>query len=580
MRHFVAVALLWLLPASTLALEWSARIGLMYDKFDRWPDAGTHIPQSAVNLDLGLDALGSIGSPDVFAWSAGGVYRRYDQRFNGYRSSLTSALAYHLDASLFRHRTSPLTLQVFADRSDSQLQTFSDRTLTGDATAETLGGRLAINPELLPKLDINYQHVRREETLPGLELHRATTDRLQVRYTQSAQNFTSYGDFTGEMSDGTWVYDQSRSYAVTAEAQAIPWDGASFFLTDGYYHREPTSSGAQGAFAQDINAFQGGFRSGTIPGDKLIIRFLNRRGLASTSATASESIYNALEYGQDFRVTSLGDYVQGVASVSRQEVSAGNLLGDSSGATAGADYVRRRTPSPGTTYELGAGPRVAWLHVPGSSEKFGYGAAGRASAMTPWRGYVLNGAYTITYGNSIYGREGWSLDQNFSASISGNAGPGRFSGQIGGLARRAHSPVGEEAVRSLSAIGDFRWDTYSVFANVSYSSGVLPGTPSNFIGDGLFLPIGFQSSSTSVGLGGSVRLFNHLTGAAELRYRSSSGPGQPDIEAAEGIASVSYRYGYFEFAIEDRAQGTGFDLSNLSANLFMIRASRAFGNRF
>lgn len=577
----LASLLLSLAPGAGLAYDWEGRVGLLYDRVDVWSEGGGHTSLPTLDLDLSAALQGSIVEPGVFSWKLGGAYRRDSQSFNGSRLRLTEAFAYDFDAALFRNPTTPVSLQLFARRDDSTFKSYSGTTVAGSRTSDTYGTTLSITPAGLPVLEASYVRNTREEDLPDLGRHDATTDRLTARYRQSAPTFNSFGTFTAEWNDGSWVYDKNRNYSVQAEAQAPVGATGALYVSDSYYHRTPTTS-LTGAFSQDLNSFVGGYRSGQEPGDKTMLRFANRHGLASSALATTESTTNALDYFQDFRVGDEGNYVEAVANGSMNDLrttAAGRT--SSSGATVGADFaIRRATERSRYWWELAAGPRVGYVASDTTGDDLGYGANGRAGISTNLGGYNLSALYHVIYRNNLQGLAGWLLEQQGTAFVEGQVGDGRATANLSLIGRRGRSALGAEGVQSLLAQANYRWSGYTVYTGLTLSRGILQGTPNDFVGDGFFLPIGYDSKALGVTLGGNVRIGSALAFGLEGRYSSSSGPGQPDLESAQWIGTVSYRLGLFELSIENRLTAKTFDPSTATDNIFMLRASRTFGNQY
>lgn len=575
----LTATLLALAPGAGAALDWTGRVGVLYDRTDTWPAPGSHHALPNLSLDLGGSASGSLPDPGILDWSGAVNYRRDSRSFDGTQTRLTDALAYRLGVSLLDYPASPISASAFANRTDTRVESHTGTPFTGSRTADSVGGSVRLAPRALPRLELSYRNDRTDETLPVLGDHESSRNWLNARFAQSAQTFNSYGSFTGEWNDGTWVYDKNDNYLVTANATARLGEETSAFVSETFYRRVPNSSAPE-AFSQNLNSFSAGARSGRIPGEKWQVRFLSREGMASTATASSDTESTTLDAFRDFRLGESGDYLMLVGSASRYRASTSVGTTDSAGGDVGADYAHRRTMEGGGNYELAAGPRVGYVTASGADDRFGYGAAARASITTTWNGYALSGVYSAGYGNNLSGRLGWLLEQRASGTFRGRAGSGSYALQLNATARRGHSPTGDEGLQSLALQGDYRVKRLGAYAQIAISNGILAGTPSQFIGDGLFLPVGYNTHSTAITIGGNATPYPGLTANLEARYGVSSIPGQPQLEAAQGIASISYRFGLLELTLEDRVFGPSFDPSAVTSNLLMLRAARTFGSRF
>lgn len=579
LRGVLTALLVSSVPGAAYGYDWMGRVGLLYDRTDTWPGDDAHHVQPRLNLDLAGSLDGSVVDPGVVAWKLAASYRRDSASFDGSETRLNSALGYHFDAAFFRNPTSPFTATVFADRSDSTFDDYTGTPFSGDRLAQSFGGGIRLAPHLLPTLHLDYRRTDVEETLPLVGAHESSSDRLAARFTQSSSTFNAFASFVGEWNDGTWVYDQNSNYTVTADAHAYVDDDTQVFVSDTYYNRVPDTSAAD-AFAQELNSFSGGFRSGRKAGEKTVLRYVGRRLYASTQLGTTESTSNGVNFFQDFLLGTEGDYLTVSADASMHDGSTPLGSTASRGGTLGADYAWNRSQKGGNSYELAAGPRVGYVVADGSKDQFGYGARARGSVATSWNGYGLSGVYSVLYGNNLSGQVGWVLEQRASASARGRAGAGNVGVTLAANTLRRYGPNGDEAVRGINLVGDYRWRDYAVLASYALSSGVLPGTPDDFVGDGFFVPVGFDTQQQTFTLGANARIFTGLVGSVELRYASSSLPGQPDLETGQGIASLSYRFGMLEISLEDRVTGPSLDPTEATANLVMLRASRTFGSRF
>lgn len=574
--RWIAASLLSLLPFAGAAFEWTGQLGFVYDRTDSWRENLVHDVRPHYDLDLRLDTKGFFDSPGVFDWRAGAGYRRSSTELNGAKTQLADSFIYSFEGALFRHAESPLTLTGFASRSDTRFGAVAGLDAPGNRTVDRYGGVLHLASAVTPDVDLGYQRNSFKDEIPAQPDHARASDIFSAQLVHDVGAFALNANYQRENSDGTWVSDQFASDQLYLNAQASLGTTSSVFMYDQYYRRGATTSAA-GAFNLDLNTFQVGYRAGTLPGDTTLVRYVNTRALTDTGATLLETLSNTLAYQQDFPTSNSEVFVRGGADLTTRDSRGGLADVNSRGATLRTEAWWRRSDRR-RTYELSAGPLVGALQSEDST-RFGYGATARARAEAPWKNYTIGAIYDVTYDTNLFGRNGWALSQQASGSIGGPAGDGRFMVQLGALARRGWADgLGDQAMRSLSARGEYSWQRYKARGQLEMQSGILPGTPQSFLGDGLLIPVGFSTHSTTAVGGVDVRLLTSLSATAQLRYTLSTAPGQPDLDLLETLGAISYRYGAFVLSIEDRLSRS--TASSATDNVVFVRVARTIGTHY
>ncbi len=577
-----------LVPGTASAFDWVARVGLLYNQNDTWAAPAPKMTQPRLDVDLRLDLRGDIGGPGIFGYGGSVDYRRTTTELNGRRTALADTLTYSVDASVLQHRQSPVGLTVFARRSDGRFESSLAQQIVGDRVTDTWGGTLRLAGAGTPGVDLGYAHTEYDELIAPAPPHTRTGDSFSARISHSTSGAFGIGaSYRGERSDGTWVADQFDSHEADFTGSVFFGPDKDLVVVDRYYRRIPTASGL-GRFALDTNTFRATLRLGRAPGESTSVAYSDQRS-RTEATTSAESSANSLRYNQDFRLGGPHAFLRAIADVSatEQHSTAGSLR--SRGATVGPELFWRRAIvtdrklDPGvresSLLELSAGPRAGVLAVEGARPRWGHGGVARVRANGPWRSHQLGAQYEVSYGSDLFGLPGWALDQQGSATLGGAAGTGRFNLQATLLARRGWNQVlGDEATRSFSLLGNYAWRRYSVFLQGTVSSGVLPGTGA-FVGDGIVLPIGLSTQSTSASGGASVNLVSGLTARAGGTFSHTFLPGQPDLAIREGTAGLAYRYGAFELTLDERLTRTEDGRASVTQNTFFVRVSRAIGSR-
>ncbi len=174
-----------------------------------------------------------------------------------------------------------------------------------------------------------------------------------------------------------------------------------------------------------------------------------------------------------------------------------------------------------------------------------------------------------------------ALRQAGTGSLSGGLGGGRGSAQLSLSSSRGWTPVfGDDARRSVTFSGNFVARSYSADAQLSFQSGVSSLTGDTSVGDGIFLPTGFDVHTLGALAGGTWALLPNLRARIQGRASSSQAPGRPDVTFLEGFGSLTYRFAALDLAIEDRYFTTRTAGGAINGNVLMLRASRAFGSRY
>jgi hypothetical protein len=582
MKKALIILALLAAPAAASAFEWTGRAGFMYQRSDVWPLVGDRISQPHFDLDLRLDARGYFGNPGIFDWAGGVAYRRIADSVDGRRTSLSDALSYRLTAALFQNRTSAFQLNLVASRTDSTLESLaSSSTLSGDSTATRYGAHAQLRVAGVPTIQTGYELNQIEERLPGAALHSRDSQLADFGFAHSAGGAGIGMKFDGNWSTGTWTADNYDQYIVSASGRAHVTEKGELFFNDQYTHREPTAT--TGTFyGYDFNGFTAGFRQGMIPGDTATAFYRTLHSLIDASGLTTESVSHSGRYEQDFRLGDSKFFLRPLGDVTYFQQRFPTSTVTTSGETARCLLWWRDAADRASLFEWYAGPVIGLLQQPAEDPRVGYGASAAIRYSGPWLSNRLSTGYQVDWSEDVFGQRGWSLRQQASAGLTRPVAYGNLSIQGALSAYRGWTPTGGDLVqRSVQLSSIYSRQRYSADANFTLTSGRSPIVAgADFVGDGLFLPSGYQFHSLSLAIGGTAELFPNLKGRLQLRTASTRGPGQPDIAFLEAGGSLIYRYGAFDFSLEDRYQTSLNDPNAVPVNLLMLRVSRTIGSLY
>jgi hypothetical protein len=596
----LAAVLLCAAPAAAAAFEWTGRVGLAYDRLDTWTPPAPRQTAPRLDVDLRLDVRGDVAGHGIVDYGAGAGWRRMTSEVQGQSSGLENALVYHADVTVLGYMRSPLTLRMFADRTDGTWERTSGETLTGERLWTSYGATMDVRASGVPALTLGATHAENEDRLQTVPFHDRSLDSLSATLSHSTSAFGLNAGYRGEWSEGSWVADRYDGREVNVTGTSNLAADRTLTVVDRYFSRAPSTQEA-GSFGTEVNSFRAMYQdAGATPGRTTTLHYSDQRAstvvsmdpsaLATAARSSDESRTNSLQLRHDSRLPHPEHFVRSVADVSMTDLRRGDAsaLRTIGGTVAGELWWRRFASTgmklqPGVygsrVYELAGGPLVGFVDTAELGTKVGYGGTAHARIGVPWRERQVAGVYDLSYSSNAYGRRGWVLAQGGNGTISGRAGIGGYSLALNVAAQRSWSPViGPSASRSITGLLRYSWLRYSVQGQASISNGVLPGT-SAFVGDGFFVPVGFDTRQTSVALAASASWPSGFGLRADARYTESIGPGQPSYSLYEASSAILYRYGAFDLSMEDRVTTPRIG-GGAKANAFFVRVSRAFGSRY
>lgn len=576
MRRLLLLAVLAGAPSAARPIDWTARLGIDYQRADVWPQGGAHAAYPRLDLDLSLDASGFLLDPGLLMWSAAGEYQRITT--SGGVDTTRDILSYRGRAALLQRRGSPLNVDLFAERKDDD---YSVDAPDGEAriTTTRFGGNARLLLPNRPSLRLGYVFDEREQRGPLWVDSNATVQTVTAESHLGSSAFTYLARYRGNFSEGTFDNDDYDDHRVDLDASARLGPAAEARISDTYFKRRPTRTAATNA-DQELNSFTASVRAGTPDGayDLFGYRYVHvvqLRPLAPDVERANQRIDYASQ-----RYLSPAWRLRIAADASMQQDRLGTDETRGTGETASA--VLHWRSGRGRDYvEVRGGPAIGLRQPSDGGNDLGWGATAGVTWRGPLQPLTTQINYDVRYASELHGIEGWTLAQTGSATAGLRAGPGTLSLSLVATAQAANSPIyGPSAHRNLQLTGRYQQGTRAIFLTGALSQNYRGDIDDTLAADGLFVPPGYDSRSRTLALGGRAALTRQLAGDAQVRFSSTELPDRPDYDEVEARASLNLSYGALVLALEDRFLITHVDGREGRQNLLMFKVARAFGSRY
>ncbi|HET8542452.1 MAG TPA: hypothetical protein VFL83_21440 [Anaeromyxobacter sp.] len=565
-----------LLPFAAAALTMSGHVGGVYQKSEAAQDGYPTRSIPSLDFDGRLNLAGFAVQPGLVDWSGGIGYRRLRVSQDSVTST-TKWISYDASVLVLRRGNSPFSLSASAARATTDFSTSVAPDLVGTRLTNSYAARANVAAPGRPFLELRGALQQTEDSGVG---PRSTRDirTLGATAKHSTSAFAAKLNYDGEFGTGTYSAFEYDSHAVSAMASSHLGPGSELYLEEHYFLRTPKATGS-GAYRFEANRFRVGAKSARESSDDQLSYAHSHGYVGSTEAESRDVVQQGVSYYGRRRLSPrweiLGTASAGVAQTRHgtAEVRAWNQ--------AFAPLARWTSDtSRAVTFRLGMGPSFGLTETDaGTSVMYG----GNGDAWVGWRSGESDatGAYNIAYGADPDAGGGWSLRQIVQGT-AGTTGAGiRWQANASVHSERAHSPLlGDAATRRAEVRGSARWRRHELALNASISEGVSNPLSATGSGDGLFLPLGFDTTSRAVGAQAFVGIARNLTFSAHARYGTFSGPGRPDTSERGGGAAIEYALAGFRFSFDDRYVVSDLGPYSRRENILMLRAIRAFGARF
>lgn len=570
------------LPRPAAALDVSAEAGVSYSRYELQPPGGPSVTRPHLDVDLGLDARGAIVAPDVVDWKLGASYRRLADSLGGTETSRRTLLFYDGAVALFRSPRSAVTIALAGSRRENEFSRALATDVFGHAISDEARATLTLRPRDLPAVNGAYSFRNLEERIPNEPLHVRRTHGIAASAAAGTGSFNYSASYRGELNEGTWDTDDFDLHTVSVQAGAGLPRGLLLNVDERYHRVEPRATGP-GTFAQENNSFRAYVHDAGTFGDRHRLEYLYGHAITEAGGEAAERARNAIRYEGDHLLTRPTLFTRWLLDVSYAQSRAvtgeatAETTAEAAGETAGVQLWWRRV-GPDRVFEIYGGPLYALIHEKDVVAKEGYGGTLSARLSRPFAGQVGRAGYDAAYGSDLFGLPGWNLRHSLTLGLDGALWTGRYSSYVRGSSVRSYAPLfGDGASRSVEAYASATFRRADFELRGLLDEGMTAATPGEFVGDGLFIPAPFDTSSRQVWLRARFNLLPGLDTRAHFRYAVASRPGQPSIDQTEVIAGLDYHYAALSFSIEDRVdwyEGLG------RSNTLSVRVYRRFDVRF
>jgi hypothetical protein len=565
-------------PAPAAAFDWNARAGLIWTGTEN-TGPGASTSATFTDLDLGLKLRLDFINPQTAYLVGGFDYRFYDHHQDGYRLQRIDTYTYDVYGAFFQHRRSPLQLTWGLTRVDADLAGPGGKWF-GERTSDS--GRVGARFELpaLPTVSAGYSWFDSTDRYGDGESHDRNVQRGTATLGHSTPVFSFALQYAGEWSAGNWAGDDYQLDTIYTEGTARLGGTATFTVSDQYYQRTPTSTFAT-ALTSDFHSLQATLRDLPSLQEEQFVRYVYARSLQSVpSQPTLETEQQRLDLQREFKLAS--EYsLRPQLALSLVEQRNGTTGSRTTGEWATV-YFRWLRRGGSATYDLQAGPVVGFLQDDQGTSSFGHGVTANGTVTLPlWDGFTGGGNYALSYSNNLGGAQGWALGQVLSLFANGPLWSGQLGAQFLATAGRTWTPVfGDFASRNLRLDASWTLERFILRGSIDVGSGIA-GNPTDLrAGDGLFVPLPFDSNAVFSSLGAQASTLWGLTGSINGRYGTSSAPGQPALTQYGADASISYALPAFSVGIEDRYNVYDAASGRSSTNMVQFRIFRGFGNPF
>lgn len=569
-----AGALLAAAPAR--ATDLTLRLDLGYDRVDLLEGGGSG---QQLDFDAALFGAGSFFAPGTLDWNLGAAWRGLRSTSVGGRTQDSDRLTFRGRLGILQRPSSPLTLVLFGERSQSDFTTeVGPARATGTITTTSYGADALYRSLERPTLRLGVRRTTTEDTGLGRAPSERNSLRLRGGTSHATQGYTFGADYDGELSDGTFDADNFDAHSVTVNATARVAPSVDARLTERWYLRAPTRSSPFNPRYEDNQLFASAYWTGARALSRTGYRFGHTLITAPTREDRERTV-NAVSEQYEHQLTEPLRLI-GIGAVTATEE---RLALASSRALGGSATLLARWLGRSGVLDLFAqgGGTGGFLDPEVGGTLSAFGLQAEAGLSGPLLGARAGARYAVTWQENLSAVAGWALRQSVSGDLEARPAADlslRLSLQA--TADRLQSDVfGGGANRLVQLIGHARWRRLTADLTAGVSSGVLGAPTGGVHGDGLFVPAPYDTHSTFASLGASLEVTSSLDLRATTRYLDLRQPDRERQWEAGFLGGLSYRVGALSVSLEDEYV-TGGGGRRASQNRFLVRITRAFGTRF
>lgn len=566
-----ALAALLAAPAPARAAGgYVLRAGAEYQQSDTWAVSGERSSIPRLDVDLGLNAGGSLGGPGLVDWNTDAQYRR--TAVNG-DDAVQDRISYGLRSTFFSAPASPAFLSVFASRRDESYST--EGAAAGSVEGNSFGGGLTLRGSgSHPFLSGTYAYAK--DDLDSIALGRSSRALQVVQATTGfgASAFSYQASYRGNFSDGTFETDRFADHRIDANADATLAPATRLRLSTLYFTRDTSTLSAISA-RQEAESVTASVLRTPADGLQQTGGYAYSRGTQVTAASDVERIQHSLNYSAGGQLPAPEWSLRVGGNATFDEDRLGAAVSRSASQSLSAFLAWRRSQA-GSSVELHGGPSVGALEPDSGAARFGYGATAGVSHSRSASVQTSFG-YDATF-NSNISDEGWSLVQSANGSALMRLGLASLQGSLQLSDERRQTPLfGASGSRALTALGAWRLRVTDVTLQLGYQDGTSGRLPSG--SDGLFIAPNYDSRTAYAQLSAGTT-FARFNGRLRARFSSTDLPDRPAFNETQLAGSLDYAYGALRIAVEDTYVVTEVFGGQHRVNQLMVRAYRVFGSRF
>ncbi len=572
-----AALLAALAPRPAAATDLQLVLDLGYERTDVYTP-GEEDSGMRLDFDVAALAAGYAFSPGTVDWSLAGRYERLRRDAIGGAHMDGTGLTFRGRVGLLQRPTSPVSVQLFAERATHDFTTTGVAESTGTRLVTTVGADATYRAAGRPSLRLGVTSIEAEDTGFG----RGVVDRsLQIVRAGVSHGTSAYSlilDYDGHLSSGTYDTDNYDTHTVYLNATANLGPGYTAVASDRYYLRSPTRLAASNPRYEDHQAFASVVWTGAEGLSRTQYRY-GHTNISAPGVAPRERLRNSIfqqvehQFTSELRLIALID-----AAVSDERLGAVTARSYGETLTGLARWMRR---DGAWDLFLQGGPAVGLIQPSGAASDTGFGGQLEAGVSRGWEALRAGLRYSASFQQNLGAVGGWAAHQSLTADAERTPTDElTLRGSLQASADRVSSDFfGEGANRLLQANLNARWRRYDLLVQGGLTSGMV-GQHEGWSGDGLFIPAPFDSHTGFA----SATLLAPLYGGFDLtvrtRYLEIRIPDRERQWEAGLLGRIGWTAGGLVVSVEDEYVRGGGDGAPSSQNRLFLRLSRAFGTRF
>lgn len=574
----LAAALLAALsPRPAWATELQLVLDLGYERTDVYT-RGEEDSGMRLDFDVAALAAGYAFAPGTVDWSLAGRYERLRRDAIGGARMDGTGLTFRGRVGLLQRPSSPVSVQVYAERATHDFTTTGVAESTGTRLVTTVGADATYRATGRPSLRVGVTSIESEDTGFGRGVVDHSLQLVRAGVSHGTAAYSLILDYDGQLSSGTYDTDNYDAHTIYLTATANLGPGYTAVASDRYYLRAPTREAASNPRYEDHQAFA----SVVWNGPESLSRTQYRYGHTNISAPGVEvrerlrsSLFQQVEHQltSELRLIALVD-----AAVADERLGTVTARSYGETLTGLARWMRREGA---WDLFLQGGPSVGLIQPSGAANDTGFGGQLEAGVARAWEALRSSLRYNAGFQQNLGAVGGWAARQSLTADVERTPTEVlTLRGSLQATADRVSSDLfGEGANRLLQANVNARWRRYDLLVQGGLTSGMV-GQHEGWSGDGLFIPAPFDSHTGFASATLMAPLYGGFDLTARARYLEIHIPDREAQWEAGLLGRIGWTAGGLVISVEDEYVRGGGEGTPSSQNRLFVRLSRAFGTRF